>query len=353
MSDSLARSSAAQLQDQGDARRESDASTGIDALSDVLRSVRLTGSLLFLVDATSPWVTEAPPGSSFASVLLPEVQHVVSYHIIVDGRCWGGLVGEPSTCFEAGDILVVPHGDAYGLSSAPGMRASWSTDEAVAFFREMSRGRLPAIVNQRGGESEHTRFIRGFLGCDLRPFNPVLTALPRMIHLKRSTQHESRLDYLIEFTRGELQEAASGMQCVLLRLSELLFVEVIRRYLQSLPAGEQGWVSALRDPVVGHALTLIHNQVAYPWTADKLTAQVGLSRSAFSERFRYLVGQPPMQYVTRWRMQLAGHLLRESAAKVSAIGLEVGYDSEAAFSRAFKKTTGTSPSLWRQHTSSL
>ena len=167
---------------------------GIDTLSDVLRTVRLTGAMLFLVDASSPWVSEAPQASAFAPVVLPGAQHLVSYHIVVSGSCWAGLVGATPTRFEAGDILLIPHGDSYLLSSSPGMRAKYGVEEAVTFFRQMAMGEVPSVVTEDGGGSNKTQFICGFLGCDLRPFNPVLAALPRMIHVRRTACFAPRLE---------------------------------------------------------------------------------------------------------------------------------------------------------------
>ena len=283
-------------------------------------------------------------------MLLPDVQHVISYHIVTEGTCWAGLVGEPLVHCEPGDILVVAHGDAYLLASTEGLRADYGNEATLTFFREMAGGKLPPVVSEGGGGALQRVFC-GFLGCDLRPFNPVLSALPRMIHLRRPAQADDRLDHLIEFTRGEIRDRRSGAQTVLLRLSELLFVELIRRYLRSLPGEQLGWFAALRDPIIGRALTLLHNRAAHGWTLAELAHAVGSSRSALSDRFNQLVGQPPMQYLTQWRMQLAARLLSDGAAKVSAVASEVGYESEAAFSRAFKKTTGIAPVVWRKRVS--
>jgi len=261
------------------------------------------------------------------------------------------LVGEPLVRCEPGDILVVPHGDAYLLASAQGLRADYGNEATLTFFREMAQGKVPPVVSEGSGGPLATRFLCGFLGCDLRPFNPVLSALPRMIHLRRPARQADRLDHLIEFARGEIREHESGAQTVLLRLSELLFVELIRRYLRSLPSDQLGWFAALRDPIIGRALKLLHNRAAYGWTLAELASAVGSSRSALSDRFNQLVGQPPMQYLMQWRMQLAARLLNDGAAKVSTVASEVGYESEAAFSRAFKKTTGVAPVVWRKRLS--
>jgi AraC-like DNA-binding protein len=216
-------------------------------------------------------------------------------------------------------------------------------------MRGMKTGQLPFTVAFGGGGDERFGAICGFLGCDLRPFNPLLATLPRLLHIRGAVRgQDDRLSRLMELTLTEARDDNPGAESVRLRLSELMFVEVIRRHVAALPPEQAGWLAGLRDEFVGRALGLLHERAAHGWTLDELASAVGLSRSAFAERFTRLVGEPPMQYLTRWRMQLAARLLSEGAAKVAAIALEVGYDSEAAFSRAFKKTAGVSPAAWRQ-----
>jgi AraC-like DNA-binding protein len=327
-----------------------------DLLSEVLRSVRLTGALFFLVDATTPWVEELPAASAFAAVLLPEAQHVVSYHIVIQGSCWGWLAENrgASIPLEAGDILVIPHGDAYGLSTARGLRATYTSAEALAFLRGMVSGELPSVVSEGGGGPDRLQVLCGFLGCDVRPFNPVLAALPRLLHLPASAQPQGGpLGPLIQFALSETRDRRPGARCTLLRLSELMFVEAVRRHLAATPVEGPGWLSGLRDPAIGRALCVLHERPAQAWTLAGLAREVGLSRSTLAERFTHFVGEPPMQYLARWRMQLAGRRLAEGAVKVSAIAREVGYDSEAAFSRAFKRMTGAAPASWRRVSSAL
>jgi AraC-like DNA-binding protein len=153
------------------------------------------------------------------------------------------------------------------------------------------------------------------------------------------------------FTRQLTEESRlgrAGADCVVTRLAELMFLEVLRRYLEDLPAGQTGWLAGIRDEIVGRVLTLLHGRPGHPWTLDELAREAGSSRSSVAKRFAELVGQPPMQYLTQWRMQVAANLLAQSGAKVATIGTEVGYDSEAAFSRAFKKATGLAPGAWRE-----
>jgi AraC-like DNA-binding protein len=325
------------------------AASGTDVLSDVLHSVRLTGSMLFLVDATTPWVSWAPKAEAFRRVVLPASQHLISYHVVTAGHCWAGLCGAPLERFEVGDVLVVPHGDAYILADPPDAQAAYGAEEAVTFFRKMAAGELPSLVSEGGGGTERTQFICGFLGCDLRPFNPVLAALPTMIHLRAATQAADRMHHLIEFALYELREPRSGSQGVLLRLAELMFVEVVRRHLETMSDTQTGWLAGLHDPLVARTLALLHGAAAHRWTLDELAAQAGSSRSVLAERFSQRVGQPPMQYLTQWRMQLAARLLAEPRAKIVAVAEAVGYESEAAFSRAFKKSVGVAPTAWRRH----
>jgi AraC-like DNA-binding protein len=327
----------------------SSAEVEIDVLSDVLRTVRLTGAVFFPMEVSSPWVDEVPAATRFAAIVSPGAQQIVSYHIVTEGACWAALLGGAPVRLVAGDILVIPHGDAYSMSSAPGLRSEAPPEEVLAFFREMAAGRLPAVVVEGGGGPERAKVICGFLGCDVRPFNPVLEALPRLIHLRRpdGAPARDRLEHVVEFALTESRLRRAGGRCVLLRLSEVLFVEVVRRHLDALPTEGSGWLAGLRDPIVGRALALLHDRPVHAWTLDALARDVGASRSTLADRFTKLVGQPPMRYLTQWRMQLAARLLSDGGAKVSAVALDVGYDSEAAFSRAFKKTVGMSPAAWR------
>ena len=186
-----------------------------DVLSDVLRTIRLSGSMLFLVDATVPWRSHAPSTRTFARHVMPQAQHLVSYHIVVHGQCWAGLAGEPLQLLRAGDGLLVPQGDAYVLASAPDAPPDYSDDDAVAFFRSMAAGELPSVVNEGGGGVERASFICGFLGCDARPFNPILWALPRVIHLQRVAQPGDRLSHLLAYAAVELREQGPGGRDVL------------------------------------------------------------------------------------------------------------------------------------------
>jgi AraC-like DNA-binding protein len=319
-----------------------------DTLSDVLRTVRLTGSLFFMMDISSPWESEVPDGATLASTTLPGAQHVISYHVVTAGTCWGGLVDETPVRLEAGDVLVLPRGDAYFISTAPGMKRREDLSAELAFLRDMAAGRLPFVVKDGGGGAEGLGLVCGFLGCDLRPFNPLLATLPRLLHVRGVCGSAADpASQLVALALAESREPRAGSECIRLRLSELMFVEVVRGYLASLSAEQTGWLAGLRDPIVARALALLHEQPSHPWTLEELARRVGSSRSALADRFTHFMGLPPMQYLTQWRMQVAARMLADGSAKVSAVGRDVGYDSEAAFSRAFKKVTGEPPARWR------
>jgi AraC-like DNA-binding protein len=322
--------------------------SGVDVLSDMLRSVRLTGAMLFLVEASTPWVSWAPQAEAFRRVVLPAAQHLISLHIVTSGGCWGGLMEAPPERFEPGDVLIIPHGDAYYLADPPEAERTYDHDDAVNFFRDMAAGKLPSTVIEGGSGPRGSQFICGFLGCDLRPFNPVLSALPRLLHVRAATSSGNGLAHLIAFALQELRQHRLGEQVVKLRMAELLFVDVLRRYLETLPAEQTGWLAGLRDPLVARALAFLHDEPARSWTLDALAAQAGTSRSVIAERFVHFIGRPPMQYLRHLRMQLASRLLAEDNAKVVSVAAAVGFESEAAFSRAFKKCVGISPDEWRR-----
>ena len=325
----------------------------IDPLSDVLRAVKLNGALFFAIDASHPWGVEVPHKDSYAASLFPAAQHVVSYDIILEGRGWVCMPGSDPLRFEGGDILVFAHGDPYRLLSAPDQRPEYDAVQTVTFLREMVAGRLPFVTEEGGGGEPRTRYVCGYLGCDTRPFNPLLEALPPLLHVTGAgRQPGDRLDRLIELTLESSRSNLPGGDAVRLRLSELIFVEAIRRHLAAQPASQpatgQGWLAGLGDPAVGRALALLHGEPARPWTLDRLARATGVSRTVLAERFRELVGCPPMHYLMLWRMQRAARLLADRPITVTAAAHAVGYESEAAFSRAFKKVTGLSPGTWRR-----
>jgi AraC-like DNA-binding protein len=314
----------------------------MDALSDVLRAVRLTGAMFFDVRASEPWVAEAPPGRTIVGTIFPGADHLVSYHVITRGSCWAGVSGEQPIRLSTGDVVVFPHGDRHALSSAPGMREA----PDLTLYRRPVDGQLPFSLAVGDGRGDSTQLVCGFLGCDARPFNPLLAALPRVIHVNEA--EGGAIGAFVQFALVEAKQRRPGGECVLGHLSELMFVDVVRRYLETLPADRTGWLAGLREPFVGRAITALHRSPERDWTLESLAREVGLSRTTLAERFTQFVEQPPMQYLANWRMQLAATHLRSGADTVAAIAERVGYESEAAFSRAFKRALGEPPSLWRK-----
>jgi AraC-like DNA-binding protein len=327
-----------------------DAAPAVDVLSDVLRTVRLSGALFFLVDARAPWEIQVPDGATLASAVRPGAQRVISYHVVTGGIAWGRVLPDgPPTRLEAGDVLVLPHGDAYVMSIGEDRGGGPEAAEVMDFMRAMSQGRLPFSVVEGGDGADRLRLVCGFLSCDVRPYNPLLATLPRLLHVRRAeADTDDVLARLLDLTVAESRETRAGSECVRLRLSELMFVELLRRHVGSAEGGRTGWLAGLRDPAVGRALACLHESPARPWTLHGLAREVGLSRSALAERFTHFVGRPPMQYLASWRMQLAARRLADGDAKVAVVGRDLGYDSEAAFSRAFHKAAGMPPAEWRR-----
>ncbi|HEX4826235.1 MAG TPA: AraC family transcriptional regulator [Candidatus Polarisedimenticolaceae bacterium] len=315
----------------------------IDVLSDVLGTVRLKGAVFFDVTCHEPWVEETPAGSEIVDNVLPGAEHLVPYHVVSEGGCWAGIVGTQPVWLEAGSVIVFPQGDAHVMSSAPGMRRP--ADPAK--YAPPRDGQLPIAVTSGESGPRPTRLVCGYLGYDARPFNPLIAALPRVLVIRdRDGASPGWLTRFVDLALTESRNKRAGGQSILGRLSELMFVEALRRHLEGAGGEQTGWVAGLRDANVGRALSLLHEKPKHAWTLEDLAHEVGLSRSALAERFTQLVGQPPMQYLAQWRMQIAAGMLA-GGAKVLEAAFGVGYDSEAAFSRAFKRMVGVSPAAWR------
>ena len=252
-----------------------------DALSDVLRGVRLRGAVFFHISGNSDWAAEAPPAKEIAPLLMPGVEHVMEYHAVEHGSCWAGIPGGPAVQLFAGDVVMFPHGDAHVVSSAPGMRGS----SDLSWLSSAKVDQLPLRVAYNGSQhalspvppecSADATIVCGFLGCDLRPFNPLIAALPRLLHL-RATDDDA---WIAKFTQQAVAESHSrrpGGEAMLARMSEMMFVDAVRRYADQLPTQSAGWLAGLRDRFVGRALALMHEQPAQDWTIDELGRQVGL-----------------------------------------------------------------------------
>ena len=324
-----------------------------DALSDVLRSVRLRGAVFYCLNYGLDWAAEAPPAREIAGAVIPGAEHVMEYHVITKGSGWAAIVGESPVRLETGDIVMFPHGDAHVLSSAPGIRPTRISPDWMYATRNDPKP-IPVVFHTANeftygapAPESPTHVACGFLGCDLRPFNPLIATLPRLLHLP-AADDGAWVSQVMRQAIDASQNKRPGSDAVLERISEMMFVDAVRRHVERLTDASTGWLAGLRDRYVGRALALIHENPASAWTIDALADKIGLSRSAFYERFVRLVGQPPMQYLTQWRMQAAANLLRQSRAPVASIALDVGYESEAAFSRAFKRLVGTPPASWRR-----
>jgi AraC-like DNA-binding protein len=323
-----------------------------DILSDVLRTVRLRSTLYYYVCCMGSWAAEAPPSEQVTSTVMPEVDQVISYHVVIAGDCWAAVVGEPPLRLRRGDIVLLPHGDAHVVSSAPGLRAVRQAQPSGAqrpfWLRYDEDGITQVALEDAGTDTPGaTSLVCGFMGCDLRPFNPLIATLPRLLHLPADSG-EGWGEQFARLAAAESRDRRPGSEALLERLSEMMFVDAIRRHVARLPPEATGWLAGLRDRQVGRALALLHEAPGEAWRIDTLGHRVGLSRSALHERFLDLLGIAPMQYLARWRMQIAARLLRESPQSVLAVAMQVGYESEAAFSRAFKRVVGQSPTAWRR-----
>jgi AraC-like DNA-binding protein len=310
----------------------------MDPLSDVLRAVKLNGAYFYKVEASRPWSLLSAPARELMPPILPYAEHLIPYHILLSGSCWAGLHGEQQVHMQPGDVVVFPQGPAHLMSGAEGWRDEQRDSNAP--------GRFPNTVYLGPDDTRDTNLVCGFLGCDTRPFNPLLASLPSTIHLSGIAG-----GWLAQFPQqvvAESRQSRLGGDTMLTRMAELMFIEVVRKYLEKAPDQQSGWLAGLMDPLVGRALTALHERPAHPWTLADLAREIASSRTVLADRFTRLVGVSPMLYLTRWRLQLAAEQLGASSAKVAAVAGMVGYDSEAAFSRAFKRETGLSPATWRR-----
>jgi AraC-like DNA-binding protein len=317
-----------------------------DALSDILRAVRLTGATFFNVVARSPWVAEQPTREMVLPKILPGANHLIAYHIVTKGRCFTNILGEQPIEVGEGKVIVYTRGDPHVVSSGPGMRAD---PVALDALNGASGMQLPFLMNYGGDGPVTDMFVCGFLVCDAQPFNPLIESLPPIIVANSGNDGELRwLGELIRLAMTESSDKRPGGESVLARLSELMFIEVVRQYLEGLPPAQVGWLAGLRDPFVGKALSLMHGDPSRNWGLEELARAVGLSRSVFAERFTALLDLPPMQYLAKWRMQVAAGMLSGGNSNIATVAAEVGYSSEASFSRAFKNIVGVPPSVWRR-----
>ncbi len=337
----------------------------MDILSDVLRVVRLSGAVFFTAEFSSPWAIDSPNPELLASIVLPHAECMVLFHILTEGECFVLCKTYPSVKVEMGDVIIFPHGEPHTMCSHPGTKAT----PIRAVFSQSSLDATPQVTF--GGGGRKCRFICGYLNCDQR-FNPLVSALPTMLVVRSSNDYAvveaidhngtrpaqvpqgsgTWLGTTLKFTINEAKAARPGNAAMLGRLTELMFVEILRQYMQQLPPGQRGWLAGLNDVHVGKVLRLMHANPAHDWTVPELAHEAGISRSALAERFTQLIGESPMRYLARWRVQLAKQMLRDGDSSIAEIAARIGYESEAAFNRAFKRSAGSPPASWRKHAAS-
>lgn len=314
----------------------------MDVLSEILKVVRLEGAFYYNGEFTAPWGFRAPPSCTMAPYFSRSASHVIIYHLLTEGAAVAGIEGGQFLSLNAGDIVIFPHGDAHVLSSAPSV-APAEIDEGL---REIiARG---LTVQRAGGGGAVSRFVCGYMSCDRELSQVLLAGLPPVfkVHIRQDSTGQW-LENSIRMSVNEAGNGQPGGEAVLARLSEVLFVETLRRYIAGLPAEQTGWLAGARDREVGRALAAMHREPRRPWTIADLAREAGVSRSVFAERFRHYLGEPPVAYLTRWRMHLGARLLKTSSRSVAEIAEQVGYESEAAFNRAFKREFDVPPARFR------
>jgi AraC-like DNA-binding protein len=314
----------------------------MDVLSEVLRAVRLEGALFFNAELSAPWCT-ITHASDLAPYIAPAAGHLVIFHLLTEGRAFAKLTDGRRVDLVAGDIVVFPHGHLHRLGNGAPERP---VDSARMFARNLVDG---LKLTQFGGGGEVTKFVCGFLACEPRLSEVFLAGLPPMFTVNVSGEPSGEwLAHSIRFSVGEVNASHAGSGLVLAKLAEVLFVETLRRYISSLPPDQTGWLAGARDPVVGRALALLHKEPDSAWTISDLARSVGLSRTRLAERFRHYLGESPMAYLAQWRLKLAAEILQSSETSVAEVAATVGYGSEAAFNRAFKREFACPPAQYRR-----
>jgi AraC-like DNA-binding protein len=314
----------------------------MDALSETLRVVRLVGAIFINGKFTAPWCYDSPHADIAAPVLEPGAERVVIFHLITEGECFVETEeGEPVR-LQAGDVALFPQGHAHRMTSTPGLPVAKSTSLDVLLQR-----RPRQIVSGGGGAT--TRMVCGYLACEARLAKLLLAGLPPIVHVNvRGSNAGIWLEASVRYALAEARSPRPGGAGVLAKLAEVLFIEVLRLYMSERDEGRTGWLAGVNDRIVGAALAQLHKRPASAWTVEELARAVGTSRSVLAERFQQLVGSSPMQYLTQWRMLLAANLLRNSSSSLTNIAGDVGYQTDTAFIRAFRREFGAPPATWRR-----
>jgi AraC-like DNA-binding protein len=320
----------------------------MDVLSEVLKAVKLDGALFYNAEFTAPWCFRSPASHMMAPYVSSGSRHVIIYHLLTEGRGYAHVEGDGrSVPLNAGDIVICPHGDAHVLGNGPPVPP---VDNGRELERILSQG---LKVTSFGGGGELTKFICGYMACDPQLSRVFLGGLPPIfkVHIRNDASGQW-LENSLRYSVDNADASTPGGETVLAKLSEVLFVETLRRYIALLPQEQTGWLAGVRDPDIGKALALIHQKPAHPWTIASLGQEIGVSRSVLAERFRRYLSESPMAYLTRWRLQLGAQMLATTNSSVLQIAAEVGYESEPSFNRAFKREFGLPPARFRSQSRS-
>jgi AraC-like DNA-binding protein len=319
----------------------------VDVLSEVLKVVKLQGAMFYNGEFSSPWSFCSPPSHMVVPHLAPGAGHVIIYHLLTEGHASARLLEGERIYLEAGDLVIFPHGDPHIIENGPPTK---TVDMAKELARIVAQG---LKLSRLGGGGEVTRFVCGFMACDPQLSQVFLSGLPPVFKVGIRNDASGRwLEKSIRFSVNEADASRAGGEAVLAKLSEVLFVETLRAYIANLPAEQTGWLAGARDPEVGKALALMHRNPAHLWTIASLAKEAGVSRSVLAERFRRYLNESPMAYLTRWRLQLGAQMLASTSHSVAQIAPEVGYESEAAFNRAFKRQFTVPPARFRSQSRS-
>ena len=314
----------------------------MDALSETLRVVRLVGAIFIHARFTAPWCYHSQRADTVAPLLEPGAERVVIFHLITEGECFVEMEGREPVKLIAGDVVLFPHGDAHLMNSQPGLPPAKGQPLANVLAR-----RPRSIAH--GGGGARTRLVCGYLACDQRLARMLLAGLPDLVRVNvRGSNAGAWLEASVRYALNEARSPRPGGEGVLAKLSEVLFIEVLRLYMNEHDEGRTGWLAAVGDRIVGTALAALHKTPAHDWSIEELARLAGTSRSVLAERFQRLVGSSPMQYLTQWRMMLAANLLCRSNAPLARIAEDVGYQTDTAFIRAFRREFGAPPAAWRR-----
>jgi AraC-like DNA-binding protein len=317
----------------------------MDALSETLRVVRLVGAIFIQGKFTAPWCYESPRADAAAPLLEPLADRLVIFHLIMEGECYVEIDSQVPLRLSAGDVVVFPQGDAHRMCSEPGVPPARGARLADVLAR-----RPRQLVYGGGGPT--TRLVCGYLACEARLGEILLAGLPPLLRVSvRGSNAGVWLESSVRYALTEARSPRPGGAGVLAKLAEVLFIEVLRLYANQHSDGRTGWLASLSDRVVGAALTHLHARPAHPWSLEELARAAGTSRSVLAERFQHLVGSAPIEYLTRWRMLLAANLLCRSRAPLARIAEDVGYQTDTAFIRAFRREYGVPPAAWRRRQS--